>query len=83
MGKLNSPDKPVMLKFQFDISERLKKKITFNALSQRNTLVEIAQTEGHDDVYYIYNTLVTMILHILFLNRAYMGIINRSSINRT
>jgi hypothetical protein len=42
--------------FQFDINERRKNMIIFNAISQRDILVEIARTEGHDDVDYIYTT---------------------------
>ena len=42
--------------FQFDINERRKNIIIFNAISQRDILVEIARTEGHDDVDYIYTT---------------------------
>jgi hypothetical protein len=42
--------------FQFDIKERRKHMIIFNPMSQRDILVEIAQTEGHDEVDYIYTT---------------------------
>jgi len=44
--------------FQFDINERSKNMIIFNAMSKREILVEIARTEGHDDVDYIYTTLI-------------------------
>jgi len=44
--------------FQFDINERRKNIITFNAMSQRDILVEIARTKGHDDVDYIYTTYI-------------------------
>jgi hypothetical protein len=43
--------------FQFDINERRKDKIIFNAMSQsRDILVEIARTERHDDDDSIYNS---------------------------
>ena len=42
--------------FQFDINERRKKKIIFNAMSQRDIIVEITRTEGHDEVDSIYTT---------------------------
>jgi len=42
--------------FQFDKNERRKNIIIFNAISQRDILVEISRTEGHDDVDYIYDT---------------------------
>ena len=42
--------------FQFDINERRKNMINFNVVSQRDILVEITRTEGHDDVDYIYTT---------------------------
>ena len=44
--------------FQFDINERRKNVIIFNAISQRDILVEVARTEGHDDVEYIYTTYI-------------------------
>jgi len=44
--------------FQFDeyTNERRKNKNVFDAMSLRDILVELARTEGHDDVDYVYNT---------------------------
>jgi hypothetical protein len=42
--------------FRFDINDRRKNMIIFNAISQRGILVEITRTGGHDDVKYIYTT---------------------------
>jgi hypothetical protein len=33
--------------------------IIFNAMSQRDILMEIARMEGHDDVAYIYTTYIS------------------------
>ena len=42
--------------FQFDKHERRKNIIHFNAISQRDILLEMSRTEGNDDVDYIYNS---------------------------
>ena len=42
--------------FQFDKHERRKNIIHFNVESQRDILLEISRTEGHDEVDYIYNS---------------------------
>jgi hypothetical protein len=42
--------------FRIDKGERKKNTIVFNVQSQRNILVEIGKTEGHDDADYIYTT---------------------------
>jgi hypothetical protein len=42
--------------FQFDTHERRKNIISFNTMSQREILVEMSRTQGHDNVDYIYNS---------------------------
>ena len=42
--------------FQFDKHEKRANIIHFNAMSQRDILLEMSRTEGHDDVDYIYNS---------------------------
>ena len=42
--------------FKFDINERRKNMVIFNVMSQRDVLVEIVRTEGHNDVDDIYTT---------------------------
>ncbi len=42
--------------FQFDKNERRKNIIHFNVESQRDILLELSRTEGHDEVDYIYNS---------------------------
>jgi len=42
--------------FRFDKGERKKNTIVFNVQSQRDILVEIGRTEGHDDADYMYTT---------------------------
>ncbi len=42
--------------FQFDKHERRKDTIHFNVESQRDILLEMSRTKGHDEVDYIYNS---------------------------
>ena len=42
--------------FQFDKHERRKNILHFNVESQRDILLEMSRTEGHDEVDYIYNS---------------------------
>jgi hypothetical protein len=42
--------------FPFDKHERRQNIIHFNAMSQRDILVEMLRAEGYDEVDYIYNS---------------------------